>query len=78
MYIFVPLIIISGIAMLFPHIIYDKVFNIPGFLLTDLVHIISGFVGSVFMIIHIYFCTLGAKPSSNFKSIVTGYHEIEG
>jgi thiosulfate reductase cytochrome b subunit len=77
MYIIFPLIIISGIAMLFPQIIYDRVFGIPGIVLTDLVHVIAGFLGSIFMIVHIYFCSIGAKPYSNFKSIVTGYHEIE-
>lgn len=77
MYIIVPLIIISGYAMLFPEVIYNRVFGIPGIVLTDLVHVITGFLGSIFMIIHIYFCTIGAKPSSNFKSIITGYHEIE-
>jgi len=77
MYFIVPLLIISGIAMLFPEIIYNKVLGIPGIVLTDLVHIISGFLGSIFMIVHIYFCTIGAKPISNFKSIITGYHEIE-
>jgi len=77
MYIIVPLILISGYAMLFPQVIYDRVFGIPGIVLTDLVHVITGFLGSIFMIIHIYFCTIGAKPTSNFKSIITGYHEIE-
>jgi thiosulfate reductase cytochrome b subunit len=77
MYIIIPLIIISGIAMLFPQIIYDRVLGIPGIVITDLVHVIAGFLGSVFMIIHIYFCTIGTKPISNFKSILTGYHEIE-
>jgi thiosulfate reductase cytochrome b subunit len=77
MYIIFPLIIISGIAMLFPQIIYNKIFGIPGIVLTDLTHVIAGFLGSIFMIIHIYFCSIGTKPSSNFKSIVSGYHEIE-
>ncbi len=77
MYIIVPLILISGYAMLFPQVIYNRVFGIPGIVLTDLVHVITGFLGSIFMIIHVYFCTIGAKPSSNFKSIITGYHEIE-
>jgi thiosulfate reductase cytochrome b subunit len=77
MYLIVPLIIISGIAMLFPQIIYTKVMGIPGIVITDLVHVAMGFLGSIFMIIHIYFCTIGTKPSSNFKSIVSGYHEIE-
>jgi thiosulfate reductase cytochrome b subunit len=26
-------------------------------------------------VIHIYFCTIGKKPVSNFRSILNGYHE---
>ncbi len=77
MYIIVPLIIISGYAMLFPEIIYEKVLGIPGIVLTDLVHVCTGFIGSIFMIIHIYFCTIGSKPAANFKSLVNGYHQTE-
>jgi thiosulfate reductase cytochrome b subunit len=77
MYIFVPLIVISGIALLYPQIIYDRVLGIPGIVVTDLVHISAGFVGSIFMIVHIYFCTIGPTTTSNFKSIITGYHELE-
>jgi thiosulfate reductase cytochrome b subunit len=77
MYIIVPLIIISGLAMLFPQVIYDRVLGIPGIVITDLVHVVAGFLGSIFMIIHVYFCTIGASPSANFKSIISGFHEIE-
>jgi thiosulfate reductase cytochrome b subunit len=77
MLVFVPLVIISGLAMLYPQIIINKIFGVPGIVITDLVHIIFGFLGSMFMIIHIYFCTIGAKPASNFKSIIDGYHEVE-
>jgi thiosulfate reductase cytochrome b subunit len=27
------------------------------------------------MLIHIYFCTIGATFVSNFKSMITGFHE---
>jgi thiosulfate reductase cytochrome b subunit len=36
-----------------------------------------GFFLSVFMIIHIYTCTLGAKPTSLFWGIISGYHRDE-
>jgi thiosulfate reductase cytochrome b subunit len=74
MYFFVPIIIISGLGLLFPEIIISQVFGRSGIHLTDLVHIISGFVLSVFMIIHIYFCTIGKTPTANFKSMFTGWH----
>jgi len=76
MIIFLPLIILSGLAMLYPQLIITKMFGIPGIVITDLVHIIFGFLGSMFLIIHVYFCTIGAKPASSFKSMIDGYHEI--
>ncbi len=74
-YFLMPLIIVSGLALLFPEIIIRQIFGISGVLLTDLVHVICGFLLSIFMIIHIYTCTLGKKPGTLFKSMITGYHE---
>lgn len=75
MYVAFPLLIISGLGLLFPEIVLDKFFSISGLLLTDLLHITMGFLISLFMIIHIYTCTLGAKPTSLFRGIITGFHE---
>jgi thiosulfate reductase cytochrome b subunit len=75
-YFFMPLLIISGLALLFPEIIITQVFGISGILLTDLVHVIAGFILSIFMIIHIYTCTLGEKPGTLFRSMMNGYHEV--
>lgn len=74
MYVGVPLLIISGIALLFPEIIIDRVFGVSGVVLTDILHISMGFLLSVFMIIHIYTCTLGKKPWTLFISMISGYH----
>ncbi len=74
MYAFVPIMIISGFGLLFPETIIPRVFGISGIHLTDLVHIISGFILSVFMVIHIYFCTIGKTPTANFKSMINGWH----
>jgi len=74
-YILMPLLILSGVGLFFPEIITGKVSGLNSLLLTDLVHVISGFLLSVFMIIHIYTCTLGKDPRKTFSSIVTGFHE---
>jgi len=74
MYIIVPIIIVSGFGLLFPEILPVKIFNISGILITDLVHITSGFILSVFMVVHIYFCTIGKTPVSNFTSMINGWH----
>jgi thiosulfate reductase cytochrome b subunit len=74
MYIAIPLLIISGIGLFFPEITIISFFGVSGLILTDILHITMGFFLSIFMIIHIYTCTLGSKPTSLFTGIITGYH----
>jgi len=75
MYVFVPLVFITGWALLFPGMIITNFLGFGGILLTSLLHVTSGFLISLFLIIHLYFCTFGHSPSSNFKSMIDGYHE---
>jgi thiosulfate reductase cytochrome b subunit len=75
MYLFIPLVFITGLAMLFPSSIPTIILGGSGLHVTDFLHILAGFVISMFMLIHIYFCTIGKTPVSNFKSIINGYHE---
>ena len=77
MYLAVPLLIISGIGLLFPEITIKSIFGVSGLILTDVLHITMGFFLSIFMIIHIYTCTLGAKPTSLFWGMISGYHRDE-
>jgi thiosulfate reductase cytochrome b subunit len=77
MYVAVPLLIISGIGLLFPEITITTFFGISGLILTDILHITMGFFLSIFMVIHIYTCTLGAKPTSLFWGMISGYHREE-
>jgi len=77
MYVAVPLLIISGIGLLFPEITITTFFGISGLILTDILHITMGFFLSIFMVIHIYTCTLGAKPASLFWGMISGYHREE-
>ncbi len=75
MYVGMPLLIVSGIALMFPEKISITLFNISGLLFYSSLHIIVGFVLSIFLLIHLYTCTLGDKPGTLFKSMLTGYHE---
>jgi len=74
MYLFIPMVIATGWLMFYPgsHI---NMISWNGMIVTNLFHIIGGFVISMFLVVHLYFCTIGATPTSNFKSIVNGYHE---
>ncbi|MCF8227330.1 MAG: cytochrome b/b6 domain-containing protein [Bacteroidales bacterium] len=75
MYVFIPLLIITGWALLFPEITIHDVFGVSGLHLTDLLHLIIGFFVSVFLIVHIYFSTIGATPLSHFKAMFNGWHK---
>jgi thiosulfate reductase cytochrome b subunit len=77
MYVAVPLLIISGIGLLFPEITITRFFGVSGLILTDILHITMGFFLSIFMVIHIYTCTLGAKPTSLFWGMISGFHREE-
>jgi thiosulfate reductase cytochrome b subunit len=77
MYIGMPLLIISGIVLLFPELTLDNVFGLSGLVINDVIHITAGFFLSIFMVIHIYTCTLGATPFSLFRGMVSGYHESD-
>ncbi len=75
MYIVLPVTFITGWGLLFPEVILSKVFGLNGILLTDNLHLILGFLVTMFLFIHIYFCTIGATVGSNFRAMITGYHE---
>ncbi len=59
---------------MFPEITVKRFFGVSGLVLTDILHISVGFLLSVFLVIHIYTCTLGPKPGSLFRGMISGYH----
>jgi thiosulfate reductase cytochrome b subunit len=75
MYMFIPFVILSGWGLLYPEITVNSVMGYSGLDLTDLLHIGAGFAISIIMCVHIYFCTIGKNPTSNFKSMINGFHE---
>lgn len=77
MYVAVPLLIISGMGLLFPETVLNRFLGISGLILTDILHITMGFFVSIFLVIHIYTCTLGKKPTTLFKSMISGFHESD-
>jgi len=76
MFIAVPVVIITGIGLLFPETILESVYNISGILLTAVLHSAMGFFISVFLVIHLYVASIGKTPLENFKSIISGWHHI--
>jgi len=76
MYVVVPIVVISGFALLFPEIIIEKVYSLSGVFLTAITHSAAGFFISIFLLIHLYVASIGKSPLENFKSIITGWHNI--
>jgi thiosulfate reductase cytochrome b subunit len=76
MYILVPLVIISGIALLYPEIIIENIYHYSGIFITAIFHSALGFFISIFLVVHIYICTIGKSPVDNFKSIINGWHHV--
>lgn len=76
MYIAVPLVIISGIGLMFPEIIFNQIYEISGVLITAVMHSAMGFFISIFLIIHLYVASIGKSPIENFKSILSGWHHV--
>ena len=77
-YFFLPLVFITGLALMFPELIFvKKIFGTSGIHFTDLVHIIVGFILSMFLIIHIYLCFVVKPAGSSFNAMLTGWHHSE-
>lgn len=74
MYMFMPVIILSGFALYFPELLPNKVWGVSGIQVADLIHILLGFILTIFLVVHVYFCTIGKTPLSNFKSMINGWH----
>ncbi len=77
MYFFMPFLIISGVALLFPEIILEDVYRVSGIFLTAIVHSALGFLVSMFLIIHLYVASIGKNPLENFKSMISGWHNVD-
>ncbi|MFB6317808.1 cytochrome b/b6 domain-containing protein [Saccharicrinis sp. FJH54] len=75
MYVLVPLVIITGVSLLFPEVIIENVLKTSGIRLTAIFHASLGFFISLFLFIHLYVASVGKHPFRNYRSIVTGYHE---
>ena len=75
MYFFMPMIFITGWALLYPEMTIHNVLGLSGLYLTNILHIFVGFVISIFMLVHVYFCTIGTTTLSNFKAMFNGWHE---
>ena len=76
MYMALPLVIVSGLALLFPEIIIERIYAFSGVFVTAIIHSAVGFLISIFLIVHLYIASIGKSPAENFKSIINGWHHV--
>jgi thiosulfate reductase cytochrome b subunit len=76
MYLVVPLVIFTGIGLMFPELIFHSIYNVSGVLITAVTHSAMGFFISIFLVIHLYIASIGQSPLDNFRSIVNGWHNV--
>ena len=77
MYVLVPIIILSGLLLLFPSYIPDKIFGTGGLVAIALLHYVAALFGTLFMVGHIYLATTGETIITDFKEMITGWHELD-
>jgi thiosulfate reductase cytochrome b subunit len=75
MFIAMPLIIVTGI--IFGNIMdfYGIIRATGGIRVLDAVHVITGYIFVIYLIVHLYMATLGKTPFSHTKAMFTGREE---
>lgn len=62
--------------MLFPEFAPDKIYGMDGLWPMAILHVVFAYFLTLFTIGHIYLGTTGHTVTSNFKSMIEGYHII--
>jgi thiosulfate reductase cytochrome b subunit len=75
MFILTPVIIITGI--LFSDILYflPAINAIGGIRMLDAIHVTFGYFFLIYLVVHVYMATLGEKPYTYVKTMITGYDD---
>ncbi|OGU58829.1 MAG: hypothetical protein A2X64_09475 [Ignavibacteria bacterium GWF2_33_9] len=74
MFVLLPIIIISGWALLFPEKAPENFFGFGGVWPMAITHTLVGFALIIFMVVHIYLGTTGHTTGELFKTIISGWH----
>ena len=69
-----PVQLISGFLYMYYH--YPKI-HLASLEYVALIHVIGAFLLVIFLIVHLYLITTGAKVWTNLWAMITGYEELE-
>jgi thiosulfate reductase cytochrome b subunit len=77
MYFLLPILVVTGWALLFPDKLPTQMFGQPSLALEALFHTYTGFSLALFMVVHLYLGTTGSTPASLFRFMWTGKTDTE-
>lgn len=77
MYAALPLIITSGVGLMLPDTVIEKLFGAAGYYVMDTLHIVLAVLITLFLLIHIYLGVIASKPTAGLRGIITGYVESD-
>lgn len=75
MYLFMPLVLVTGVIFLWPDLAPKSLFGFDGLLPIAMLHYLGALVIVSFMFAHIYLGTCGSRIGTHFKMMITGWHE---
>ncbi|MGD8414780.1 MAG: cytochrome b/b6 domain-containing protein, partial [Candidatus Latescibacterota bacterium] len=74
MYLFFPILVITGVVLLYPEWLPETIAGEKAGWVIATAHYLVGWALTLFLIVHIYLCTLGDRFSYNFRGMVDGLH----
>lgn len=76
MYCLMPVLVVTGLLLLFPEYAPDKVLGAGGIWPMAVLHSVAAFFLTIFMVGHIYLATTGETVFSFFEIMFTGWHTV--
>lgn len=78
--IFIPVMVLSGLAYMLYRYQYDGVIHSSGFndlYLIASIHTLGAYILLAFVIVHVYLITTGHSLTSNLRAMITGWEALE-
>jgi thiosulfate reductase cytochrome b subunit len=75
MYLVFPLLALTGIVLLFPRMVPEKILGLPGVWWFATAHYLCAAALVVFLLIHLYLATMGDRIGYLLSAMITGWHK---
>ncbi len=75
MYLLYPLLVLTGVVLLFPGILPERLLGRPGTWWVAAAHYVLAACGTLFLIVHLYLGTTGDRLGYLLSGMITGWHK---